>query len=244
MTYGFGTGWKQNETDHRDYPYEATAEADPEADLTYHLHGCYFHQGGAPSCVGFGCAHQLIMKNGELGLNRPRPSPAYIYYWARYLYRHDVKITGSYPRFAYKAIQKLGVCPEANWPYQDHDIFLIKQPTDEARRNAMGWANLEYRSITGLNKANKVRRALSAGDPVGFGTLVTKSWYGYRPGQILRPDGDPQGGHFVCIGGYKDDRFKIVNSWPGKEIMWLHESYIESPWSGDFTVLNNVGGYR
>jgi hypothetical protein len=45
----------------------------------------------------------------------------------------------------------------------------------------------------------------------------------------------------MCIFGYEKNHFLVANSWHGREILLLDESWIESTISGDFNVVSFKG---
>jgi hypothetical protein len=233
-------GWLPNEPDERDYSFETIARSHylpAEVDLTVYLASPYL-QGAAPSCVGFGIMHQIIIEERVHSIRGSIPSAAYIYAMARKQHQDELRITGTYPRYAYKGVAKLGCPSETHWHYSTDEDWLCTMPDDSARRHGMGRAGLQYYIITG-NRCERIRQALADGHPVGFGTAITESFRQYDHGTIMHAPGDDEeilGGHFMCIVGYKSNYFVVANSWRRSPFILMHEDMIEWPKTRDFTV--------
>jgi len=233
-------GWRPNISDDRDWDYGQIATRTPiksKVDLTSTLPH-YLLQGNAPSCVGHAIAHQLWCEESSRSLYRTSvPSRGYIWAMARASHQANIQMTGTYPRLAYKAVQKLGCPPESKWPYRKSTYCTM--PNDVARRWAMSRRGLQYYTIK-QNRSDAIRQALTENHPVTIGTRVFPAMRKYKRGEILhRPFVNEQlnGGHYMCIMGYEQDHFIVVNSWRGKEVMLFHEDIIEWSKSGDFTVV-------
>jgi hypothetical protein len=230
-------GWKNNKIDTRDYivrPKPQTLAI--RADLQYLLPDKenWFYQGSLGSCVVHGIANQIYaLKNSSI-------SRLYLYYYARYLERNKPPTSeGAYPRLAYKALTKAGCPDETYWPYSKRKAN--KKPKNIARRFAIDRSSLVYSWIF-LDRSSRIRQCLNDKRLVTMGTQITQKMVDYRTGsdKILKCPGKNEkflGGHYMCIFGYEKNHFLVANSWHGREVFLLDESWIEWNQSNDFCVL-------
>jgi hypothetical protein len=240
-------GWMPNEPDDRDWVWvpnrKAAFGAPSSVDLSVALPYRPLLQGAIPSCVAHAIANQIHVVERVLPVRDSVPSRAFIYYAARRQHQTELALTGTYPRFAYKAIQKLGCPPEEAWPYETDR--LNKAPGAEALRFAQSRYGLKYYSLIGPNRSGLVRAALADGRPVCFGTQIFEAFRVAKSNTIIKapPQGEPLlGGHYMCIVGYFGDNFILANSWRGQERLLAHESLLEWAWSSDFTVADGWDG--
>ncbi len=233
-------GWRPNERDDRDWDYGDIAYAknlDSKIDLSVHLPKVLY-QGAAPSCVGHGIAHQIWIEERIGGLRGTAPSRGYIWALARKQHQHELRMTGTHPRLAYKGVRLLGCPPESKWPYSTNKTKACTMPSDRARRWGMSRKGLRYYTIK-ANRSDQIRQALNEGHPVCIGTQVWDAMRKATPNQILhRPfANEPMlGGHYMCIVGYEKDHFIVLNSWKRRERLLFHENVIEWSKTGDLTV--------
>ena len=251
----YRTGYIPNAYDPRDYDFASSQMIHYGAlPLTVDLFGLVhevLYQGNAPSCVACAIAHQILIEEKFVSVRETIPSRAYIYALARAYHQgaNNLHLAGTYPRLAYKGVQKLGCPPEQIWPYSTKHNVLNRFPTDAARRNAFGRFGLQYYTIQ-RNRSARIRQALAGGHPVCFGTQITERFKKADTDYIhRRPEAGDLilGGHYMCIVGYKLDYFIVLNSWKGKERYLIDEDYIEWSQSGDFTVItgwNDIKGKR
>jgi len=224
-------GWKRNSVDIRDFKYQARDIHLPTKASLYHLlPNPWLYQGNLGSCVAHGIANQLY------GIERKGPiSRLYLFYYARYLEAMRAPTTdGAYPRLAYKALQKVS-CPYENiWPYKASLKKANIKPSIEARQFAYKRLNMQYKWLQ--HNPDTVRKALVDGHLVTIGIQVTPQMLNYNS-EILKPDNDIRGGHYMCIFGYEKNHFLIANSWYGREIFLFDESMIEWRYTDDMAVV-------
>ncbi|MFC5450320.1 C1 family peptidase [Paenibacillus aestuarii] len=151
-------------------------------------------------------------------------------------YWHERKLEGTVNRDSgasirdgMKVLQKTGVCPEAEWPYQ---IANFKTQPDHGAEAAAGAYRIDaYHRIHDLAG---IKAALADGQPVVFGIWIYESFEGAqaaRTGRIPYPDRNKEqllGGHALLAVGYRDGKKKgqgtmiVRNSW-GKN--WGDKGY-------------------
>jgi len=139
--------------------------------------------------------------------------------------------SGAQPRDGIKSLTKAGVAIESLWPY-DTTKFTEEPPQpvyDDAAKNLV----ISYTRLD-LN-VRAVKAALSSNFPVICGISVYESFESdevAKTGQVPMPGPSESmlGGHCVLIVGYKDGKFKILNSWGPNwgdhGYFWVDEAYI------------------
>jgi len=147
----------------------------------------------------------------------PLGSRLFGYYNPRTYHDAEDDDNGTYIRFFFKALNKFGFCPESKYPYYtdkfadkpDHGIYRAaidqKDPTDYYRIRG-----------TGDDRIEAIKKAITQGHPVVFGTTVTgKFCRGDADGIIPRPTGGYRGGHAMVVEGFNDaeEYCVILNSW-------------------------------
>ena len=147
----------------------------------------------------------------------PLGSRLFGYYNPRTYHDAEDDDNGTYIRFFFKALNKFGFCPESKYPYYidkfadkpDHGIYRAaidqKDPTDYYRIYE-----------TGDDRIRVIKRAISQGHPVVFGTTVTNKFCrGEADGVIPRPTTGYRGGHAMLVEGFNDaeECCIILNSW-------------------------------
>jgi C1A family cysteine protease len=167
---------------------------------------------------------------------------------------------GAQLRDGIKTLQKMGVCPDTDWSYDDTPAQFDggpfppnSKPAEKPSATAYSDA-LKYK-ITTYQRLNQtlpqLQGCLAAGYPFAFGFSVFAGWYNSdpRPSTIPIPSHgeDMVGGHAVLCVGYDNSTglFKIRNSW-GPDVgdngyYYMHYSYVTEPtMASDFWVINAV----
>lgn len=165
-------------------------------------------QGATSSCTAHAvdAALQILAKNYTLR------SVAEPYYYARSLDGGRPADTGAYLRNALKAISRLGVCPETDWPLRVASIN--RQPSATALHAGFSWRGLRYSRLPGAGVFDSIKAALSAGHPVVFGTDVDEAFCANDGPQTIDTRRGPSvGGHAMTLTGYDGDLFRLANSW-------------------------------
>ncbi len=138
--------------------------------------------------------------------------------------------SGAEIRDGMKVLNKIGVCPETDWPY-DISTFT-NTPTDRMVTDAAAYKVVEYHRIISLDQ---LKAALAEGLPVVIGIDVYESFESdtvAKTGIVPLPDTTTErylGGHAVLAVGYDDEKQQMIvrNSW-GME--WGDEGYCYLPY--------------
>ncbi len=130
-----------------------------------------------------------------------------------------LKDQGTRPSIACDRLQKIGVCTEKEWPYDEKKV--TQAPTFLSMQDAYDHRVDAYYRIdeTGNNRVQSVLDALRANHPVVYGTIITQQWLDYRGGVLdLSKPRVANGGHATHLVGWDDSKkvFLGENSWgPG-----------------------------
>jgi C1A family cysteine protease len=159
------------------------------------------------------------------------PSRLFIYYNERVIEGTVTSDSGAQIRDGIKTINKQGVCPEADWPY-DIAKFAVKPPAS-AYQVAAKNESVNYQRISRM--LAQMKGCLAEGYPWAFGFTVYSSFESQTVAQtgmvpIPSPGEQVMGGHAVLCVGYDDSqqRFIARNSWgPG----WGIKGYFMMPYA-------------
>jgi hypothetical protein len=241
-------GYLQDRPDARDVPASRLFGGTPTrsdviipASMIRHVVGALDQQ-DAGSCVSFALTRAVNMwhradaeRNSLPADEIPLGAPGYVYFNARQQEVIEagirgeatvVRDAGSYPRLAMRAIQRLGFCPSAAYPYEDA-LREIRAARAEARgerpppptafRAAHDQAGLRYYRISafGRDRVAEVARAIAMNCPVVFGMVVDSAFMRNRGERItsVAEDDPSAGGHMMCAFGATIDDVLVVNSW-------------------------------
>jgi len=174
------------------------------------------NQGELGSCTANAIASGL----GEYLLNKNKQpwvalSRLFLYWQERNMEGTVNEDCGASIRDGMKVLNQIGVCPEADWPY-DISTFT-NPPTDKEIADAAAYKVAEYHRITSLDR---LKAALAEGLPVVIGIEVFESFESDEVasnGIIPMPAETEQdmGGHAVLVVGYDDSQSMLIvrNSW-------------------------------
>lgn len=222
--HSHGFGWKPDVPDHRDFrfqlPPRLATERPPRWDMRPQMPPLY-DQGEIGSCTGQGVGGAVEHLREKLGLKGDWvPSRLMIYYLEREAEGTIKYDAGAMIRTGIKVINKVGVCPEKYWTYDDTPADPVtwefpkgakatKKPTATAYRSSALHQTLKYQRV-GQTDA-EICGALASGLPVIIGFSVYESLYDPISGQpraIIPMPGDSSdkllGGHCVLLVGYND----------------------------------------
>lgn len=222
--------WRPDLPDHRDHLYEPpcvwlglrAAPLPRSVDLRSKCPPV-FDQGQLGSCT----ANAL---SGAMGFLHPGliGSRLFVYYNERAMEGTIDQDAGAQIRDGVKTLNKIGVCPEAEWPYKVTK-FKAKPPApcfaDAAQHTISA-----YQRVTGLSA---MQHCLAQGFPFVFGFTVYEAFEGEevaKTGVLNLPNPGEQnlGGHAVMAVGYDTatERLIVRNSW-GKD--WGQGGYFTMP---------------
>ncbi|MDD9268749.1 C1 family peptidase [Paenibacillus sp. GCM10023248] len=196
------------------------------------------NQGSLGSCTSnaivSGLREYWLRQNGYPDANL-RLSRLFHYWHERDLEGTVNRDSGATIRDGMKVLQKIGVCPESEWPYQIAK-FKVK-PDREAEATAGEYRIESYHRIHDLAG---IKAALADGQPVVFGIWIYASFESLaaaRTGRIPYPNRSKEmllGGHAMLAVGYRDGKKKgqgVViarNSW-GRG--WGDQGYCYLPYA-------------
>lgn len=196
-------------------------------------------QGELGSCTANAIVSGLrdyLLKNSKadyLSLSR-----LFLYWHERQLDGTVNEDSGATLRDGMKVLNKIGVCPEKDYPY-DVNKFT-QQPSQQAELDAGTYKIQQYQRVLALPVLKAV---LAEGIPVVIGIKVYESFESpdvARTGMIPVPNKSRErflGGHAMCAVGYKDNTNLVVvrNSWGDK---WGDKGYCYMP----YRLFNYFGG--
>ncbi|HVM32898.1 MAG TPA: C1 family peptidase [bacterium] len=248
-----GYGWTPDLPDHRDLLYAAPAphlRALPsKADLRPHCPPVY-DQGQLGSCTANAIAAAVEFDQMKQSLPSVFvPSRLFIYYNERVLEGTVSQDSGAQIRDGIKSVAKLGVCPEAEWPYRIAK-FAVK-PAANCYKDAVQYRALSYQKVA--RDLGQMKGCLASGYPFVFGFTVYESFESAavaKSGRVPLPSAGEQvlGGHAVVAVGYDDAQqvFFVRNSWGPA---WGLKGYFLMPYayllhaglSSDYWTVRLVG---
>jgi C1A family cysteine protease len=227
-------GWIRDLPDHRDiymdWPeYTSYVSVYKMIDLreTGNLPTIY-DQSKLGSCTANAIAAAFEYDQNDQDLPKFSPSRLFIYYNERVIEGTVMFDAGASIRDGIKSINKVGICPEEDYPY---DISKFKQtPTKKAYEDALEHRSLNYRCID--IDIGEVKKAISIHLPVIVGFSVYESFEKIgKDGIMPIPEEGEKllGGHAVLIVGYDDDKEHLIvrNSWGDK---WGDNGYFYMPY--------------
>lgn len=231
---------KKEERDLRDFHFKSAIYAAPrslpnEIDLRPAL-SPVVDQGQLGSCT----ANAIVSGLREyLLLHAKAPytqlSRLFLYWHERSMEGTVDEDSGAYIRDGMRVLQKIGVCPEPDYPY---DVTHFRDiPTNKAEMDAEPFRIAGYHRVADLHA---LKAALAEGSPVVIGFEVYESFESEQvasTGIVPMPDKKQEqllGGHAVLAVGYKDgpsasEGYVIIrNSW-GAE--WGDKGYCYFPYA-------------
>lgn len=164
------------------------------------------------------------------------PSRLFIYFNEREMEGTIGTDAGAEIRDGIKSVNKLGVCPETEWPYIESKF--AHRPTAKDYKDALKHTASSYEAIDNTD-LSAIKGALAEGLPVVMGFTVYNSFESdavAKTGILNMPAKHEQqlGGHAVVIAGYDDAMyasaggFIIRNSWGNA---WGQKGYFTMPYA-------------
>jgi C1A family cysteine protease len=240
-------GWSPDIPDQRDILFSAPlAKLGPlpaKVDLRKQCPAVY-NQGQIGSCTANAIAGAF-----EFDLRKQKqtdfvPSRLFIYFNERFM-EHSVALdNGAQIRDGVKSVNKLGVCPETEWPYDDTPADPTtnvwppgarpaQKPTPDCYKAALNHQVVSYQRVN--RDLAQMKGCLAAGYPFVFGFTVYDAFESAevaKTGVLNMPTSDERvvGGHAVLAVGYDDvaQRFIVRNSWGAK---WGQKGYFTIPYA-------------
>jgi C1A family cysteine protease len=262
----YSLGWVRDLPDHRDHIYSAPLmrlKALPShIDLRPQFKFKPYDQGRIGSCTAnaIGAAIQFD-RNKYHQTPDFTPSRLFIYYFERSMERSVPADAGAQIRDGMKVVNKRGVAPESEWPYDDtpadeetqlfpNSSRAIKMPPASVIKTAATHQVLSYSRVS--QQLSQLKGCLAEGFPFVFGFTVFESFWdqhGKPAVQVAMPGAADRvaGGHAVLAVGYDDARamFTVRNSW-GEHVQdhghfYLPYAYAADPQlASDFWTVRTV----
>ncbi|KAH8886526.1 peptidase C1A papain [Thozetella sp. PMI_491] len=257
-------GWKPDRHDERDLIFEVHQNQITNLPRSVDLReSCppVYDQGRIGSCTANAIAGAFEFDLKKQKLQDFMPSRLFIYYNERKMEGSIERDAGAMIRDGVKSVNKLGVCAETEWSYddtparKDDDEWLpgshaAAEPPKSAYADALKHRAVSYHRISQDTQHMKV--CLASGYPFVAGFTVYASFEsakvkatGLVP--MPAPEEKEKGGHAVLVVGYDDDKecWIVRNSW-GTD--WGVKGYFYMPYhyftnrmlSSDFWTLRSV----
>lgn len=183
------------------------------------------YQGGANSCVANAIARGIDMLFRSRGVpDPPFASRRLVYFNARRAEAREAALRGeepgpmmdrgSYFRLAMRAVQKLGFCDEAFYPYSDLEEKINETPPPMVYQNAIDQATLRYSRVPTLARVAACAEALRKKIVPVFGMKVDRSFTRNRGELITNVDfTDLVGGHAMTVVEVNEVGIVVDNFW-------------------------------
>jgi|SRR6185295_204323 len=245
-------GWKRDLPEFEDHLYSAPIEylqaLPPSVDLRLNCPPVY-DQGDLGSCTANAIAASIEFDRKKQSLPDFVPSRLFIYYNERDMEGTVGSDSGAMIRDGIKSVNKLGVCPEQEWPY-DISQFTVK-PSAKCYADALKDKALSYQRVA--RSLDQMKACLASGNVFVYGFTVYESFESQQVAQtgiVPMPHRGEQvlGGHAVMACGYDTTKgvFHVRNSWGSA---WGQQGYFDMPFeyllnkglSSDFWVIKTVG---
>jgi len=215
-------------------------------------------QGDPGTCTAHAVAAAFAFEQRVHRMRPITPSRLFIFYNERALTGQKSVNCVVRLRDALKAVNKVGVCPEAMWPYHEDARVLRLKPPKNAFNEASNYKIAAYHRIPiGHMRPEtflrQLKHCLAEGHPFVLGFMLYQSFESdevKKSGIMPIPDRKHEkllGGHAVMAVGY-DDRKKAVlvrNSWGTnwgiKGYFWMPYELIKDPtYAHDFWTVRGV----
>jgi len=172
-------------------------------------------------------------------------SRLFIYWNARNLQdpTKPVEDKGSRISLSFDSSQRYGVPTEEEYPYDTSKVnnkpsWLVYKAAIQNKIK-----NFYRLDGEGQERITQLKQALVNGNPIVFGTDVSKEFLGVRDNRVINPPtNNIVGGHAICCVGYDSARkaFEIRNSWGTtwgvQGYGYMSEEYMMNPMTRDLWV--------
>jgi C1A family cysteine protease len=245
-------GWVPDAPDERDHAYAAPLSALGGLPAAVDLRPKgppVYSQGDLNSCTANAIAAAIQFERQKQGLPDIMPSRLFIYYNERAMEGQVDTDSGAQIRDGIKSVAKQGVCPEADWPYDQ--AKFSQRPPDSAYRDALRDRAVSYERVA--RDLEQMRGCLASGCPFVLGLTAYPGFESpdvRASGCLPMPAAGERriGLHAVIAVGYDDaeQRLLVRNSWGpdwGQQgCFTLPYAYVMEPkLARDFWTIRLVG---
>lgn len=230
----YGLGYLPDPHDDRDQPFSVSAKGlgvEPYEAVDYRGSvPSILNQGRLPSCVGQSVCQAILVRERILGLKDTELTSRFFAWWyARVQHGAEDVVGGTHIRYAFKALKALGRPPESAWPQMIDDDYARQKPPPHVTMAAYPGRAASYHRVADSGRVTEIKRCLSAGMPVVFGTTVGESFLDSNgpTTKVGIPEDDYAGGHAMVIVGYDKDGVWVCNSWGSR---WRAGGFVHMTW--------------
>lgn len=238
----YSLGWIPDLPDHRDLTFSASLtvmrKLAASADLRSQCPPVY-DQGELGSCTANALAGAFEFDTKKEKKKDFMPSRLFIYYNERVIEHSVSSDSGAQIRDGIKTMNKQGVCPETEWPYNVSQ-FATK-PSAKCYSDAKKNGIKSYQRLDNTNLM-LLKSCISEGFPFVFGFTVYESFMSQavaKTGNMPMPKASEsvEGGHAVMAVGYNDTKRVVIvrNSW---NTNWGDKGYFYMPYA--YITSNNL----
>lgn len=217
-----GLGWREDPVDPRDVSYTdrlvalGVGAAPASASMRQHVVEV-LDQSITSSCVAHAIAQAIrVQHSAEMPTVPPLLSRLFLYFAARVYHDEQYVDSGTFIRYAFKSLVKLGFCPEREFGFDPGDVNRAP-PWNAYRTAADQRAPTNYYRIDsfGSTRELEVKQAIANGTPVVFGMSVGQAFLDWDGGDMydVTTEDSFLGGHAMCAVEYDDLGVYGPNSW-------------------------------
>lgn len=242
MVYNL-SGWRKDLVDSRDVALKTSKLTVLPSEIELKEFTPISNQLTLGSCVANATCDALEILQGYKDENSVKQlSRLFVYFNSRNYHKETKVDKGTYIRYAFSSLKKLGVCSESTWKYDTNKVF--SQPNLQSYREGNDNKISNYYSITstGDDRNQDICTAILNDHPVVFGTHVDSSFLENNR-YIYDTPSVSKGAHAMIIVGYRKNpelEFKVRNSWGSgwgdNGHTWMTANYMKSSYSSDFWV--------